>query len=492
MTPEVLLDCSPMDNALIGQRIRHLRMERQLRQGDVAKQLGISPAYLNLIEKGKRTVQFPLLWKVLQLFEQDVDAFMRTVGEGRPDDGLAKLLDDPLARTLDLDEDDIALLQAEPKAATTIAALFHLYKNTRAQLDTTVAKLSEGEPPRLGYEPSDEVTDFLQKQRNFFPEIEEEADRLRRQHRLGRRVMSDQLAEMLAATFQVKVEHVSPEADSSVVRRIDRERRAVTLSTGLTEQALKFQIAASAGLLVLDANRLHERLIAEFAPRHPESARLIKIHLANYFAGALLLPYDDYFRQVQRTAYDVEALSSTFEMSYEACAHRLCNLSDPKRRGVPLHFLRVDVAGNTSKKYSGTGLNFAQGSGQCPKWAAHVAFLTPSVLRRQYSVMPDGTAYFCFAKVATQPHRGSLVRGTAYSVGLGTLAADAKHLAYAQHMPATDLERTAVPVGVTCRFCERTDCNQRAAPSYKYAFAVDEYTKKDNFFSPLVRRSRPA
>lgn len=480
-----------MDNALIGQRIRQLRMDRQLRQGDVAKKLGISPAYLNLIEKGKRTVQFPLLWKVLQLFDQDLETFMRTVGESRPDDGLAKLLDDPLARTLELDEDDIAHLQAEPKAATTIAALFHLYKNTRAQLDTTVAKLTEGEPPRLGYEPSDEVSDFLQKHRNFFPELEEEAERLHRDHKLGRRVISDQLAQLLDKRFRMRVEVVSPEADSSVVRRIDRERHVLTVSTGLTEHAVKFQIGATAGLLVLDESKLHERLIAEFRPRHPESGRLIKIHLANYFAGALLLPYEDYFRQVQRTAYDVEALSSEFELSYEACAHRLCNLADPKRRGIPLHFLRVDVAGNMSKKYSGTGINFAQGSGPCPKWAVHAAFLTPSVLRRQYSMMPDGTTYFCFAKVMTQPSRGSLVRGTAYSIGLGTLAADAKHLAYAQDMPAGDLKKTAVPVGSTCRFCERSDCNQRAAPSYKYAFAVDEYTKKDNFFSPLTNAEAP-
>ena len=89
-----------------------------------------------------------------------------------------------------------------------------------------------------------------------------------------------------------------------------------------------------------------------------------------------------------------------------------------------------------------------------------------------------------------QPSKGSLVRGTAYSIGLGAVAADAKNLAYADDLPAGDLRRTAIPVGVTCRFCERTDCNQRAAPSYKYAFAVDEYTKKDNFFSPLTGASR--
>ncbi len=115
----------------------------------------------------------------------------------------------------------------------------------------------------------------------------------------------------------------------------------------------------------------------------------------------------------------------------------------------------------------------------------HNAFLTPSVLTRQYSVMPDGGVYFCFAKVTAQPAQGSLVRGTTYSIGLGTRAEDARYLAYARDFPFSD-PKMAIPVGVSCRFCERTDCNQRAAPSYKFAFNVDEYTKKDNFFSPLL------
>lgn len=479
-----------MDNVLIGQRLRQLRLDRALRQADVAKQLSISPAYLNLIEKGKRTIQFPLLWKALQLFEQDLETFMASLGEKRPDDALAKLLDDPLAKSLDLDEDDVARLEAEPKAVATITALFNLYKTTRAQLDTALTKLSAGEMPRMDYAPSDEVTDFLQRHRNFFPELEEEAERMRRDFGVGRRVISDQLAHVIEKRFDFRVEIVPPRGGSSVVRRIDREARVLTASAGLPEHALKFQLAAAAGLLVLDENRLHERLVAEARPRHQETARLIKIHLANYFAGAWLLPYDDYFRAVQRSHYDVEQLAQEFEMSYEACAHRLCNLADPRRPGIPLHFLRVDIAGNISKRYSATGIKFPHGSGSCPKWAVHQAFLTPSVITRQYSVMPDGTTYFCFAKVIAQPQQGSLVRGTTYSIGLGTHAELAKHLVYAQDLPASDLPRTAIPVGVTCRFCERTDCNQRAAPSYKYAFAVDEYTKKDNFFSPLTTEEK--
>jgi XRE family transcriptional regulator, fatty acid utilization regulator len=480
-----------MDNALIGQRLRQLRIDRALRQADTAKQLGVSPAYLNLIEKGKRAIQFPLLWKALELFGQDLETFMSQAGEKRPDDALAKFLDDPLAKSLDLDEDDVTRLQAEPKAANTIAALFNLYKNTRAQLDTAMVKLSAGEPPRTDYAPSDEVSDFLQEHKNFFPELEEEAVRIRRGLKLGRRLVYEQLVHMLEHEFGYRTELVPPGA-TSVVRRIDNERRVVTISTALTAQPLKFQLAATAGLFVLDRSHLHERLIAEARRRHAETERLIKIHLANYFAGALLLPYDEFYREAQRTRYDVEALAESFEVSYEATAHRLCNLADPRRPGIPLHFLRVDVAGNISKKYSATGIKFPHGSGSCPKWAVHMAFLTPSVLTRQLSAMPDGTTYFCFAKVAIAPLQGSLVRGTTYSIGLGTTVDAAKHLAYAQDLPSPqDLRRVAIPVGVTCRFCERTDCNQRAAPSYKFAFAVDEYTKKDNFFSPLTVAEAP-
>src|SRR5262245_13342447 len=206
-----------MDNAAIGQRLRQLRLERGARQADVAKALGISPAYLNLIEKGKRTVQFPFLWKALQYFEEDLDAFMGSLGEKRPDDALAKLLDDPLAKTLDLDEDDVARLQAEPKAATTIAALFHLYKNTRAQLDTAVAKLSAGAGPRLDSAPSDEVTDFLQAHKNYFPELEEAAERIRQDFRLGRRAIADQLVDVLERSFGYRVEWAAPPEGTSVV-----------------------------------------------------------------------------------------------------------------------------------------------------------------------------------------------------------------------------------------------------------------------------------
>jgi predicted transcriptional regulator/DNA-binding XRE family transcriptional regulator len=479
-----------MDSSLIGQRLREIRLAKHLGQADLARQLTISPAYLNLLEKGRRQMQFPLLLRALEVLGVELETFMASASDRHPEDVLAHLLDDPLADTLNLDAAAVARLRAEPRVATTIAALFHLYKNTRAQLDNALTKLEAGAPMPYGYAPGDEVTDFLQENKNWFPELEAAADDVRAQAKLPRRFVSDHLVAVLRERFGLDVAIEAPSGASSVVRSFDRATGRLRLSSELPEHALKFQLAHVIGLITLDENRLDERLVAAARPRHAETGRLIKIHLANYLAGALMLPYEDFFREVQRTRYDVMKLATTFDSSYEAVAHRMCNLADPRRPGVPLHFLRVDVAGNISKRYSASGLRFPAGHGSCPKWAVHTAFLNPAVITKQYSVMPDGATYFCFARVSSEPAAGSLVRGTSYSIGVGTSADDAHHFVYADDLGRRNLAETAVPVGVTCRFCERADCNQRAAPSYKFAFAVDEYVKKDNFFSPLTDADR--
>jgi XRE family transcriptional regulator, fatty acid utilization regulator len=486
-------------NANVGLKLRSLRLGRNIKQTDAAKDLGVSPAYLNLIEKGKRVMPFPLLWKALRYFDQDPEQFMSTLGEGRVDEALAKLLDEPLLKSLDIDPESLQSLSAEPKLAGTVAALFNLYKNTRTQLENVLAQLNAEERARtqaapgsaaagpglrFDYSPFDEVSDFLQSHHNYFPELEEQAEALRRDFKLGCLLTSPQLIPLLEERFGYRVRFEASASGSSVVRRFDPENQELILSPDLTEQPLKFQLATSIGLLVLDREKLVERIVGAARTRHAETQRLIKVNLANYFAGALMLPYGDFFKEVERTRYDVELLTNLFGTTYETVAHRLCNLSDPKRKGLPFHFLRSDIAGNISKRYSGTGIKFATGGGSCGKWAVHLAFLNPSQITRQYSMMPDGTSYFCFAKVQLQPIEGSIVRGTAYSIGLGTHAENAKYLAYG--LPTTDLRKDAVPSGISCRFCERTDCNQRAAASYRFAFSFDEYTKKDCFFSPLL------
>ncbi len=170
-------------NAAMGQRLRALRLERDLAQGEVARRLEISAAYLSLIEKGKRSVQLPLLFKALELYDVGIESFMASLGEKHVDHGLARLLDEPLLRSLNLSEEDIASLGSEPKVVTTITALFNLYKNTRSQLDNVLAGIAEenrageddGHSLRFDYSPFDEVTDFLERHRNWFASLEARA-----------------------------------------------------------------------------------------------------------------------------------------------------------------------------------------------------------------------------------------------------------------------------------------------------------------------------
>src|SRR5690606_18032208 len=198
----------------------------------------------------------------------------------------------------------------------------------------------------------------------------------------------------------------------------DREELVVAEDTH--EQRLKFHLAHAIGLRILDEEKLHKGILADYGGHYGETRRLIKIHLANYFAGALLLPYREFYEAVTKSRYDVEVLARRFETSYETVAHRMCNLAAPGLRGLPMHFIRIDLAGNISTRYSGDGIRFSHYDGSCPKLAVHLAFLTPNVITKQYSSFPDGETYFCFAKVVSEPDSGSLVKGTVHSIGLGT------------------------------------------------------------------------
>ena len=182
---------------------------------------------------------------------------------------------------------------------------------------------------------------------------------------------------------------------------------------------------------------------------------------ASYFAGAVLMPYEPFLAAARELRYDVELLERRFGVSFEQVCHRLTTLRRPGSEGVPFHFLRIDIAGNISKSFSASGIRFARFSGACPRWNAHAAFLTPGLIRTQLSEMPDGRKYFCIARTIQKDTGGYRGQHAMQALGLGCEMGHAKELIYADGLR---LDQPPVPVGVTCRLCERTDCEQRAFP----------------------------
>ena len=205
--------------------------------------------------------------------------------------------------------------------------------------------------------------------------------------------------------------------------------------------------------------------------------------LASYFAAAVLMPYAPFLAAAREERYDIDVIGRRFRVGFEQVCHRLTTLRRPGAEGVPFHMIRIDVAGNISKRFSASGIHFARFSGACPRWNVFASFMTPGMIRIQLSRMPDGVAYFCIARTVHKDAGGYHAQQPVQAIGLGCQLTWARHLVYSDGVDIDNLD-TATNVGVTCRTCDRTDCEQRAFPSLRHPLRIDEDVRGPSIYSP--------
>lgn len=478
--------------ARLGAKVRALRRRERLSQIQLAKRLDISASYLNLIEHDRRPLSAPLLIKLAQLFQLDLQAFAAEKEEALASD-LLEIFGDPIFDPYEMTGADVRELAAmSPMVGRAILALYQAFLNARESHVGLGAEPSDGaltEPPSAS-SPSDEVGDLIQRHTNYFPELEEAADALWRQARLDPNDMYRGLASHLGATHKIEVRVEKEGATSGMVRRYDPKRRVISLSEVLAPRSRNFQLAHQIGLLQCSA--IVDRIVGDQVLTSDESRALGRVALANYYAGAVLMPYQPFLDAAQAERYDIELLGHRFRTSFEQVCHRLSSLHRPGAEGVPFHMVRIDIAGNVSKRFSASGIRFARYSGACPRWNVHAAFFTPGMIRVQLSRMPDGTAYFCVARTVRDNAGGYHAPHALHSVGLGCQISHARALVYADGVDLEDLE-AAVPIGSACRLCERTNCEQRAFPPVNQPLRIDENVRGRSFYAtgpdtPGVRR----
>jgi hypothetical protein len=467
--------------ARLGAKIRLLRRQEGLSQVQLAEALGISPSYLNLIEGNKRPLTAPLLIRLAQQFKLDLKA-LAPEEDQRLSDDLMEAFGDPLFEPMGLQAQDVReLVQNNPQLGRAVFELYRAYQHSQDSLGTLSAKLSDGQgyDPEATRLPSEEVGDFIQQAMNHFPELETAAEALWASASLD----TDHPYPGLAAAFeargiQVRVHRVSE--GPGLLRRFDPDRRTLSLSELLPQRSRTFQLAHQ--LALLEHSDLLDRLTQHPQLRTPASRALARVALANYFASAVLMPYERFLKAAKAERYDIEILARRFQASFEQVCHRLTTLRRPGMEGVPFHFLRIDIAGNISKSFSASGIRFARFSGACPRWNAHAAFLTPGLIRTQISEFPDGRRYFCIARTLQKDTGGYRGQHAMQAVGLGCEMGHAKELIYADGLR---LDQPPVPVGVTCRLCERTDCEQRAFPPLQQSFKVEENLRRTSFYARI-------
>lgn len=469
----------------LGGKIRVLRKAEGWTQVQLAERLNVSASYVNLLEHNQRPLTAEMLLRVARLFRVELDAFAED-DEGRIAADLREVFGDILFDDAPVTLQDVRELAANPPVARAILALYRAYRSSSDSARALAAKMFEGaddvavDPVLL---PSEEVTEMIQRNRNHFPELESAAEALWKDAPLAYDDLPARLVRYLFDRHQIEVRWIPAGTDRAAVRRFDPVQRTLALSEMLSQPSRRFQLAHQLALLTL--GETFDQIIGREALTTPDSRTLARVALANYFAGAVLMPYAETLTVAEEHRYDVEVLQNRFCASFEQVAHRLTTLQRPGAEGIPLHFVRVDIAGNVSKRFSQSGIRFARFSGSCPRWNVHTAFLTPGTIRTQISRMPDGSSFFCIARTVRKNTGGYGSPETLMSVGLGCPVEYARKMVYADGVDVGDLT-AAVPIGVTCRLCDRTDCEQRAFPPVHNRLKIDENVRAISFYAPSL------
>lgn len=453
-----------MARALIGRTVRRLRAERSLSQNTLATRLGISASYLNLIEHDQRAVTASLLIKLAETLRVDL-AELSGTQERQLELGLREAFADPLLGADAIPDAELeALAGNSPNAARAVLAMYRAWRVARE--DATGIALPSGRRILL---PNEEARDFFDDRANHFPALEAAAEALAADLAPGApSEMNHAIAERLRRTHEVRVT-VGPL--DSALRRYDPATRGLALSETLPRESRGFHMAFQ--LALLEARDAVEATVAEAAPSTPEAGMLIRIGLLNYVAGALLMPYHPYLVAAQELRHDMEAVAARFGVSFDQACHRLSTLQRPGARGVPFFFLRVDPAGNVSKRFSAAGFPFARYGGSCPRWVVHTAFAQPGSVQVQVAELPDGAAYLCFARAEARIATRWGEPRPMHVVAMGCALGNAGEVAYADGL---DLERSKVGIGLSCRLCDRPDCRSRAFPPLEHRLSLDPLT----------------
>ena len=459
-----------MSKTFVGSRVRQLRSERGFSQAALAQILEISPSYLNQIEHDVRPLTVAVLLRITEVFGVDA-TFFASQDDTRL---VAELREVTFDRDLDVDiaPTEVAeMVSAHPAIARAMVNLHRRYRITTAQLAAaTEDRFNDGSGSGSITMPHEEVRDYFYQRQNYLHELDSAAEDLTTRMRMHRGDLAGELSRRLTEVHGV---HIIRRIDlgDRVLHRYRPETKTLEISNHLSTGQQVFRMAAE--LAYLEVGDLIDSMVTDGKFTSDESRTLARLGLANYFAAAAVLPYRQFHDVSENFRYDIERLSAFYQVSYETIGHRLSTLQRPSMRGVPFSFVRVDKAGNMSKRQSATGFHFSSAGGTCPLWNVYETFTNPGKILVQIAQMPDGRNYLWVARTVERRASRYGQPGKTFAIGLGCEVRQANRLVYSKGLDLSS--DNATPIGSGCRVCERDNCPQRAFPALGRALDIDEH-----------------
>src|SRR5690242_6362911 len=278
----------------LGARLKRLRRERGLNQSQMAEQLGISGSYFNHLERNQRPVTAGILLRLAQQFDVDVKAFASESGDGGGATQLGEIFSDPMVADLGVSRYELVeLADNAPSAAEGIARLYTALRELQRQPHDAE---TGGSDPRVLITPETWVRDYIQAQRNHYPELEERCETL------GEALndplsVSEALRRRLKDAFGVEAQVVAPELLDNFSQHYDAQRRTFMISSLLRPENRTFGLAYQLALLELAPLLQHMADVAR--PPDAGTRALLHMSFANYAAGAIMMPYGRFLRAAE-------------------------------------------------------------------------------------------------------------------------------------------------------------------------------------------------
>ncbi|ANK13457.1 helix-turn-helix domain-containing protein [Erythrobacter neustonensis] len=434
-------------NLLAGPALRRLRKRERLTQAAMASLLGISPSYLNLIERNQRPLSARVLVQVIERFDFDPRSLREDDAIGGLD-GLARRMADKRFADLGIDREEVQeFLAAAPQIAAAFARMY----------DATGTSGQFGDTAQIaGEDPAAAVRRAVERWQNHFADLDHAAEALADELRLSRGEISAALSEKLRERHQLQVRILPAEIMPGQVHRLDLHARQLQLSEMLPGAARRFQIARQ--VAQLEMRDSIELLVSGANLASPEARDALREHIADYAAGALLLPYRRFLRACEATGYDLAVLQRRFAVSFDQVAVRLTTLGRVGERGLPFFVATIDRAGRLTHFIAGgSGAHYPLDGARWPAWIPYAAFERPGSVLTQAATFgeSEGAARHWFTITRTVDGDGVMCSGRR-AVVLGIEARFASDLAHARGVSLDRLD--AVPLSQPCGRCGKIEC----------------------------------
>ncbi|MDX8353869.1 helix-turn-helix domain-containing protein [Cognatiyoonia sp. IB215182] len=457
-----------MTKTLVGPQLRQLRRSYNQTQAEMARNLNVSASYVNLLENNQRSLSVKVLLALTESYGVDWRALVNDHSATQLAD-LRAAVRDPALST---DRPDLQELRAALDHAPRLVAQFlELHQNHRAMLGNLQHMHQPGaRSDLLATSAEAAIHDFFRQNSNHFPALEAAADTARNAIGGARDDIYANLKMYLHDRYHIDVAVKSYDEMPDTLRIFDRKRGVVTLSEMLDPINRCFQLAHIVALV--SCAHLLDDLVATFGPASEAGRARCRVELANYFAAAVLMPYDPFLSQAASCRYDVDRIAAAFGVTFEMACQRLTTLQRQGAQGVPFFFLRIDEAGNVTKRFNATPFTLAEQGGSCPVWNIHTAFAAPGTIVTQFVELPDSGQFFTFSRTTDRPRMDRRTAHRRLVVALGCERAHVKRVGYADPFDLSD-ETQIAKIGINCHICPRQACAQRAHEPLHVHLPVD-------------------